>query len=468
MNALLKSIRAVRPRRWVLYLTAVLIIGATLRLGVFRIVSQHPERAITPDSNLYMDLGRNFSAAYVQNAPEWLDASIWRTPLYPLFCALCFRLFGDCTESILAAQIFVSLLCVGLAFLWAREIAGERAGLFAALLLSLDPLTISYANYVRAETIFTFLLFCAVSLWHFSLFKQSLCLALFAGLMFGLTVLTRPVTTYLLPVLVLVDLVLRKPRKPVASLHQREKAGMPVPQVKWLNHRLGLTFLMTTGLLLPVSVLVVRNHSVTGYWLVSSIEGTNILYYRAAGAVAAESEKTRVEVADRIKKQMSQQTESMANPAAICAREKRAGVRILLQHPKGALLCSVEGCARLLFGPGLKSLSVLLHGHESYDEPAQTGWPLQMVQFAIVGTIYLAAALGMVFLWRQRSFAALGTTTTVILYLVLISSGPESYSRFRVPLMPLLCILAALGIDGVFRRKREQTERQQPRNSANE
>jgi hypothetical protein len=31
-------------------------------------------------------------------------------------------------------------------------------------------------------------------------------------------------------------------------------------------------------------------------------------------------------------------------------------------------------------------------------------------------------------------------------YVIVVSSGPEAYSRFRAPIMPLLCVIAAGGL----------------------
>ena len=42
-----------------------------------------------------------------------------------------------------------------------------------------------------------------------------------------------------------------------------------------------------------------------------------------------------------------------------------------------------------------------------------------------------------------------GTGTAVLVltaaYVILVSSGPEAYSRFRMPVMPIFCVLAAGG-----------------------
>ncbi len=49
---------------------------------------------------------------------------------------------------------------------------------------------------------------------------------------------------------------------------------------------------------------------------------------------------------------------------------------------------------------------------------------------------------------------ALWLLAATVAYLVVISGGPEAYSRFRVPVTPLLGVLAAAGL-AAWRRNRE-------------
>jgi hypothetical protein len=43
-------------------------------------------------------------------------------------------------------------------------------------------------------------------------------------------------------------------------------------------------------------------------------------------------------------------------------------------------------------------------------------------------------------------------------YVILVSSGPEAYSRFRMPVMPIFCVLAAGGY--LCRAERKSGERE--------
>jgi hypothetical protein len=40
----------------------------------------------------------------------------------------------------------------------------------------------------------------------------------------------------------------------------------------------------------------------------------------------------------------------------------------------------------------------------------------------------------------------------VLLYFIVVSAGPEAYSRFRVPIMPFLALYAGVGISALYAR----------------
>jgi hypothetical protein len=55
--------------------------------------------------------------------------------------------------------------------------------------------------------------------------------------------------------------------------------------------------------------------------------------------------------------------------------------------------------------------------------------------------------MGIMVLLRCQGLRSAGAVLLALtaMYIIVVSSGPEAYSRFRAPIMPLLCILAAEG-----------------------
>jgi hypothetical protein len=70
-------------------------------------------------------------------------------PLYFLVAAGALALFGDSVAALRAPSVLFGTLCVPLAFLIARALAGRGAGLAAAVLVTLSPFAVTYAQEAR-------------------------------------------------------------------------------------------------------------------------------------------------------------------------------------------------------------------------------------------------------------------------------------------------------------------------------
>jgi hypothetical protein len=133
------------------------------------------------------------------------------------------------------------------------------------------------------------------------------------------------------------------------------------------------------------------------------------------------------------------------NAARVSRAELRVGVSILAEHPLGAFKDWSKGEARLLLGPARTETATLLTGRETVDR----GWlrALVIVDQLITIAILLAAGAGLLLLLLRRlDPAALWLLVCAAAYLVVVSGGHEAYSRFRVPVTPLLVVLGAAAV----------------------
>jgi hypothetical protein len=129
------------------------------------------------DSLIYGDLAKNLllHGRYALSAGGHVAPTLIRLPGYPLFLALCFRIFG--LENYFAAacaQIALDLLACLLLAGFARRIAPEPAGRGAALatlwLAALCPFTASYTALPLSESLTIFML--ALALWAMARFRD--------------------------------------------------------------------------------------------------------------------------------------------------------------------------------------------------------------------------------------------------------------------------------------------------------
>jgi len=154
--------------------------------------------------------------------------------------------------------------------------------------------------------------------------------------------------------------------------------------------------------------------------------------YRAAGIEAAQKGETLEEAQQEFRAQYGdiqfvedreRFEQSLRDYQWIASRELFSAPLLLAKQ-------TVAGCGKLLLGPGTRALDTSLN----QAEPSAKWWP----------SIYSAALL-VVLLLSLVGVKRLGVEALVplllVVYFVCLASGPESNSRFRVPITPLLAVL---------------------------
>ena len=154
-------------------------------------VAHHPRFA--GDTLVYGDLAQNLLRHGVYGLSEdHIRPTLIRLPGYPLFLALCFRVFGGSLVAVLWVQVFVDLLGCWLLGNLARRLFGERVGLTAVWLATLCPFT---ANYAAAALTETLSIFCVtLALWALALWRSRAGVgwALLIGLALMFAAVLRP------------------------------------------------------------------------------------------------------------------------------------------------------------------------------------------------------------------------------------------------------------------------------------
>lgn len=151
---------------WVQF-AAALTAGLALRVGFVHFFGQ-----TEGDSLLYGDIAKNLlqHGVYGMTHSDGMAPTLLRLPGYPLFLALCFKLFG--MEHYGAVMLVQSVVDTGTALLaagTAGRLWGRKAGLWALWLGALCPFTANYAATALTETLTLFciaLAFYALTRWR--------------------------------------------------------------------------------------------------------------------------------------------------------------------------------------------------------------------------------------------------------------------------------------------------------------
>jgi len=359
-----------------------------------------------------------------------------RTPGYPLLLAL-FRVSPLRVEYLIFVQhALCVLLIVAVAAICIRITESHLATLVAASVLALDLATVRIANLLLTEVSSTILIALAVWALYRAMTRPAgrMLASAAAGILGGFSALVRPVgVLYFVPLSICLILTLKR------------RALGPV------------IALIASFLLLPL-LWAGRNVIEGDYFGLSTIGAEDLLYYRAAGALAIQQPggylanvlKVRTSLTDQTctdlerayERSCAQVTESQK-----AAYSTRKAISIISNNPLSYLRSMFLSLAYIVFGGGAEALSRISNLSPRIAECLVLLLTIPEACLAFVGCWY----------WYRRDRRLFYLLTLTIAYFLIISAGAEAYSRFKVPVMPMYALLIGGGaalIEQSMRRAR--------------
>ena len=427
----------------------VLIVGAVVARVAWSawIAHSHPLAVTSGDTPDYLASARalietrHFTLSPSDSTPMFL-----RTPGYPAMIGAIWWVTGS-QWALSPIQAGLSIITIALVVLVARRVAGISVGLLAGVFVALDPLQFALSGTLLTEMLDALLLTAVVAVAVLVFVRPTrhvrpVHLALL-GLTIAAATMVRP-TLWFFPVIA-VALVMWHFR----SLPRRTLIGLVLAFV------------------VPIAVVVggweVRNQRAVGSWQLAGSAGVTLYCYNAAEvnarATAVPIKASRRELGcspsgwDDLKQSCPSWwgcdvQHPLANGKGFDEMSRR-GVRIMKRHPVETAEVFAAGLMREVFGPGSDTVGRFLHVRSS---PLLTAvlfvWNLALWSLALVG-----AFVGL----RSRLRAFWSFTVSLVLYNVIVSAGYESGARFRAPVMPIVAIMAALGLVAISEHLRGRT-----------
>jgi len=219
----------------------------------------------------------------------------------------------------------------------------------------------------------------------------------------------------------------------------------------------------------------VRNARVADYPGFSSVSDQALYFYSSAAVQAKLERKSLTNVQRELgwndqERYFQLHPEQRAWLQGRIARFQRAEAeRIILAHPATYFWIHARGCAIIILDTGvteaLKSLQQYPESGGLLSRAADEGlfratlWLIRQYPVAVLGLLLLGMQLLLYYVLavnglRRMPLEASLLFTSLFLYFVLVSGTPAAVARYRVPVMPLVCIAAASGT----RRQRERQE----------
>ena len=424
--------------RWIFL---IMVLALLLRMSVLPIAYRYPDRIMSNDSPTYIDPARQLAAEGYYTYP-----SLLRTPLYPMFLALVLKVFGMPWANVIVIQILASTFNVFLTYCLARKLFSSSVAIAASLFLAVGLESIANQFFILTETLFTTLFLGSVYCFVEYKFTLRWTWLVSTAILMGLSILCRPIAIYF-PVIILIFL---------SILHRTN--------VKELIVRGGIFLIIVIAAVAP---WYFRSYVLTGKPILSTINNYNLLFYNAASLDAELTDKSL----DEQQEIYQSQVEVLLNESKIQKTERALddiysdmAKKIILEHPIRYAFVHLKYDLRNLL-PGMSAaleiLAPLDNGSrdgaeilrkEGLSATLSTYFGEDWINLFILAPfiiilfiIYIAYFIGVIVLVKQRSWFALGVLLVPIAYYLLIPGAPSN-SRFRVPVMPYMSILAGVGI----------------------
>lgn len=424
---MLISLLKKHPRLFILIVLAV-----TVRLAWFFYISgiSHLNFFFT-DSLGYQQLAENIlnGNPYSLDGKDPFYPDVFRTPLLPLVIALC-----NANEKIfILLQVFLSVLTVIITYRFALRISGHKNIAFiAGLLIAIDVPSVVFSNMIMTETLYTLLLLAAV--YHLFNWKEksSRKYLLLSSVFFGLAALTRPIGIFL-------------PLFALPLLWQINKGNI----LSLLKEN--ILFLLPFGIL--TGSWIIRNYIVFGSFFFSHIGTLNLAFF-SAGTIRAQTQQitvneARFQLYEEAAKGMI--SDPYDDPVTFYSHLRNVCIMEISDHPGLFLSNAAKANFRLFFYP----MSGFVNQVQTGMEPHQA-WNVKelypatklLVVYQLIFIIFYSIGILFCFvLFLKKKFDGflLFFFTWILLYFSLTGFGPEMEARFRIPAMPFIAILAAMG-----------------------
>ncbi len=399
----------------------LLILASALKACVLVVVLMNFESFLEPDTlDTYIPVSNDFITNYIVEPGKltFLDAEV--TPVFPMFLALPFTL-----KQSLVLIFSLSFITLFLYFKLIQHLFNTKLATLAVVILSWEPSFFVSALRLAPETIYTFFVMASISVFVLKPFQIRYANYLIGGFLLGLSTLTRPIglVIFIAPTIYL------------------------LANLKRIKQITKFLFCYFSSLALPF-LWSLRNYLVHGFFGVSTIASNNLLFYEGAAAKAESTNQTLELVQDQESLRREIFLHGESGVSQINSYNLERGVELITEYPMDLIHTHVIGVFKLFFGPGREFVnqvfSVLPY---RFLEAVQIGLVLTIL-FLVVLNCY--ALIGTVSLLAVRP-GLLGVISVLLIPLIIVSSGSIAYSRFRSPIAPIICLMAAIGFSRFLR-----------------
>lgn len=403
----------------------------------------NPDGIWVYDSFGYWHLGHNLLShgTFSQATAPPFEPDFFRTPLYPLFLSL-FQLLNAGNIVIIIAQVIISSATCYLTYRLAFSFTSNKnISATAALIIAIDIPAIIYTNFILTETLFVFLFiaFCIQFMQYLRTKKRKWLI--YSSVILGMCILCRPVALYFPLILILLIFLLN------------------TPLVRSCVH----AFFFTITIIAILSPWIIRNKLAFGELSFTYMGKHSLLAHHAANIMAVKEGKNyfafesgfRQQVIEKFRKERNDTGRiELRQPALFADYSAREAWKIIFDNPSIFLKEHFKNVfyffakpvrAPLDTQPGFRKTYSLKSTPTLFSEATLFARIMIVIQMIFLTLVYLACVKGT--LTYNKEKILLLFLVIIILYFSNMTVPPFSDARLRMPVMPLIAVLAAIGLN---------------------
>jgi 4-amino-4-deoxy-L-arabinose transferase-like glycosyltransferase len=444
-------------------LYVIVLINLVLKLGIFCYLSPWDKnientKVLASDSKGYEQVAENIlhyhsfaplkDTVDINNFSELRATGFimchpdgWMMPVYPVFLAGVYSIAGIKPYIAILIQIMLSLISVILIYrICTLLFQNTKIASIAALLFALDIHSVYSSTEMLTDTLFVLLFLAGIYYFLKGMTAGKLGIICVGALFMGLACLTR-LLVLMYPVILLFVLL-------VFSEQNRKWKLQAI-----MSYIVIFAFLNGTWSF--------RNHSQYGHWELTAHGGWTLLMFNTS----LTSERITHENIDSIRVAFQEQADSMGFRKSKDIFEqsemyRKIASKYIMQHKGTYLLTNLQGCLNMFFSLGNMGMAKTFgwaktgpSGNFAELTSKRMGQNfssgkrealLGILIMLVLAVQYIGAVYGIIKLSMARNFIFVSLFILTVIYFAAITGVLGSY-RFKLPLVPLICIAAGYG-----------------------
>ncbi len=454
-------------------LLAIVALNLVLKLGLFCYISPWEKqiettKILVSDSKGYEQVAENLiyhhsfapskdtiklSAFTESLAPSYLMwyPDGWMMPAYPVFIAAIYSITGIKPYIVIFVQILLSLISVVLVFrICILVFENKRISTIAALLFAIDFHSIYMANEMLTDTLFSLLFL--LSIYYFLKGMQNGKLPIFyiGALFMGLACLTRLLVLIYPVILIVILLVFCK------------------QTIRWKFKAILSYFLVLS---IVSGIWSFRNYNQYGRFQLTTHGGWTLLFYYASFT----KQKVTHENLDSVRVSFQREADSLGfrksnNIFDQSEIYKKVASNYIREHKGIYIVTNLKGCINMFLALGNMGMATTFGWNSKIPQESFAEVSVQRVMknfsiniretllgiliLVVLAIQYFGAIYGIIKLFSNRNFMIVSLILLTVFYFAGVSGVLGTY-RFKLPIIPFICIAAGYGYANLNSVKRE-------------